>query len=104
MSRFTLHFLPVVSLVLISLFLFTSFCNKNTLDPALIKGKIVVCTIEDFSDNRPEKAEIIKQGGGVGMILIDHNAKEIGFQYVIPSTVIGEGAVQELQAYMRTEK
>ncbi|KAK4255226.1 hypothetical protein QN277_008249 [Acacia crassicarpa] len=81
-----------------------SFCKDNTLDPALIKGKIVVCTIETVADDRPAKATVIKQGGGVGMILIDHNAKDVGFQFVIPSTIIGEGAVQELQAYMDTDK
>ncbi|AES88343.2 subtilisin-like serine protease [Medicago truncatula] len=81
-----------------------SFCKNNTLDPSLINGKIVICTIESFADNRREKAITIKQGGGVGMILIDHNAKEIGFQFVIPSTLIGQDSVEELQAYIKTEK
>ncbi|KAG4988880.1 hypothetical protein JHK82_031214 [Glycine max] len=81
-----------------------SFCKNNTLDPTLIKGKIVICTIETFSDDRRAKAIAIRQGGGVGMILIDHNAKDIGFQFVIPSTLIGQDAVQELQAYIKTDK
>ncbi|KAI5447091.1 hypothetical protein KIW84_014805 [Lathyrus oleraceus] len=54
-----------------------SFCKNNTLDPTLINGKIVICTIENFTDKREEKSIIVKQGGGVGMILIDHNAKEV---------------------------
>lgn len=82
----------------------TSFCKNNTLDPNLINGKIVICTIERFTDNRREKAIIIRQGGGVGMILIDHNAKDVGFQFVIPSTLIGQDAVEELQAYINTDK
>ncbi|XP_020215007.1 subtilisin-like protease SBT5.3 [Cajanus cajan] len=81
-----------------------SFCKNNTLDPTLIKGKIVICTIEQFSDDRQAKAIEIRQGGGVGMILIDHNAKDIGFQFVIPSTLIGQDAVEVLQAYIKTEK
>ncbi|RZB74993.1 Subtilisin-like protease SBT5.3 isoform A [Glycine soja] len=80
------------------------FCKNNTLDPTLIKGKIVICTIEKFSDDRRAKAIAIRQGGGVGMILIDHNAKDIGFQFVIPSTLIGQDAVEELQAYIKTDK
>lgn len=65
----------------------------------------MVCTIENAAtEDRQEKAEIVKQGGGVGMILINHNAKDIGFQFVIPSSIIGQGAVEELQAYMKTEK
>ncbi|KAL5765516.1 hypothetical protein ACOSP7_016133 [Xanthoceras sorbifolium] len=81
-----------------------SFCKNNTLDPTLIKGKIVVCTIEDISDNRREKGIFIRQGGGVGMILIDPLVKEVGFQFVIPATLIGQEEAQELQAYMLTEK
>ncbi|KAK7263384.1 hypothetical protein RJT34_30973 [Clitoria ternatea] len=81
-----------------------SFCKNNTLDPTLIKDKIVICTIEKFSDERREKAIIVRQGGGVGMILIDHNAKDIGFQFGIPSTLIGQDAVEELKTYIKTEK
>ncbi|KEH29867.1 subtilisin-like serine endopeptidase family protein [Medicago truncatula] len=81
-----------------------SFCKNNTLDPTLINGKIVICTIESFSDNRREKAITVRQGGGVGMILIDHNAKEIGFQFVIPSTLIGQDSVEKLQAYIKADR
>ncbi|KAI5423182.1 hypothetical protein KIW84_046246 [Lathyrus oleraceus] len=77
-----------------------SFCKNNTLDPTLINGKIVICTIENFTDKREEKSIIVKQGGGVGMILIDHNAKEVGFQFVIPSTLIGQHVVEELQVFL----
>lgn len=86
------------------MFIVVSFCLNNTLAPALIKGKIVICTTGNFTDDRREKAKIIKHGGGVGMILIDHNAKDIGYQFVIPSTLIGQDAVEELQAYIKTEK
>eukprot|EP00257_Ricinus_communis_P018873 XP_015577693.1 subtilisin-like protease SBT5.3 [Ricinus communis] len=81
-----------------------SFCKNNTLDPAKIKGKIVVCTIEVVRDSRGEKALTIQQGGGVGMILIDPSAKEVGFQFVIPGTLIGQEEAQQLLAYMKTEK
>ncbi|KAJ7947973.1 Subtilisin-like protease [Quillaja saponaria] len=81
-----------------------SFCKNNTLDPTLIKGKIVVCTTEIFTDNRLQKSIFVSQGGGVGMILIDPPAKDVGFQFVIPGTIIGQEAAEELQAYMRDEK
>ncbi|TKY67081.1 CO(2)-response secreted protease [Spatholobus suberectus] len=81
-----------------------SFCKNNTLDRTLINGKIVICTVENFSDDRREKAITVRQGGGVGMILIDHNAKDFGLQFVIPTTLIGQDAVEELQAYTKTEK
>ncbi|ESR37507.1 hypothetical protein CICLE_v10030373mg [Citrus x clementina] len=81
------------------------FCKNNTLDHhTLIKGKIVVCTIEASTDNRREKCIFVRESGGVGMILIDPNAKDIGFQFVIPATLIGQEEAQELQAYTTTGK
>ncbi|WRX33543.1 Peptidase S8/S53 domain - like 10 [Theobroma cacao] len=81
-----------------------SFCKNNTLDATLIKGKIVVCTIETVTENRREKSIFIRQGGGVGMILIDPSAKEVGFQFVLPGTLIGQEEATMLQKYMATEK
>lgn len=82
-----------------------SFCKNNTLDHhTLIKGKIVLCMIEASTDNRREKCIFVRESGGVGMILIDPNAKDIGFQFVIPATLIGQEEAQELQAYTTTGK
>ncbi|XP_050213971.2 subtilisin-like serine-protease S [Mercurialis annua] len=81
-----------------------SFCKNNTLNYSKIKGKIVVCTIEEVRDIRSEKALTIQQGGGGGMILIDQLAKEVGFQFVIPTTLIGQEEAQQLLAYMKTDK
>ncbi|KAK2987604.1 hypothetical protein RJ640_009348 [Escallonia rubra] len=81
-----------------------SFCKNNTLDPTFIKGKIVICTIETITEDRKEKGLSVKQGGGVGMILVDPIGKDVGMQFVVPSTVIGQEAAGELQAYMGTEK
>ncbi|XP_059663380.1 subtilisin-like serine-protease S [Cornus florida] len=81
-----------------------SFCKNNTLDSAVINGKIVVCTIESVFDNRREKAIFVNQGGGVGMILIDPFLTNVAFQFVIPTTFIGQVEAQELQSYMAKEK
>ncbi|XP_072089859.1 subtilisin-like serine-protease S [Arachis hypogaea] len=81
-----------------------SFCKNNTLDRSLIKDKIVICTIEKVTENRRLKAMVIKEGGGVGMILIDHNARDVGFEFVIPATLIGQDALEDLQSYINTER
>uniref|UniRef100_A0A2N9ITZ6 Subtilisin-like protease fibronectin type-III domain-containing protein n=1 Tax=Fagus sylvatica TaxID=28930 RepID=A0A2N9ITZ6_FAGSY len=81
-----------------------SFCKNNTLDQTLVKGKIVVCTIETFTDNRSEKSIFLRDAGAVGMILIDSAFKDVGFQFVIPGTLIGQEETEELQAYMISEK
>ena len=74
------------------------------LDQTLVKGKIVVCTIETFTDNRREKSIFLRDAGAVGMILIDPAAKDFGFQFVIPFILIGQEETEELQAYMISEK
>lgn len=81
-----------------------SFCKSNTLDPALVKGKIVVCTLETIRDQRNEKAATVKQAGGMGIILVDPLAKDIGFQFEIPGALISIQEAQKLQAHMASQQ
>ncbi|MFS7908027.1 putative tripeptidyl-peptidase II [Helianthus anomalus] len=81
-----------------------SFCKKNTLDSNSIKGRIVVCILEELGDDRDEKLTAVEEGGGVGMILVDPLAKYILRQSVIQSVLIGEAEAEELYKYMTTEK
>lgn len=85
-------------------FLFFSFCKLNTLDPKLITGKVVVCKIEEVFDSRRAKGSVVKQGGGVGLILIDPFANDVGFEFEIPGVVISQEEAKELQSYMTKEK
>lgn len=55
-------------------------------------------------DKRNEKAAAVKQGGGVGIILVDSLAKDIGFQFEIPGTVISIEEAEKLQAYIISEQ
>lgn len=64
----------------------------------------MVCALEALTDNRRAKALVVRQGGGVGIILIDPFAKDVGFQFVIPATLIGQEEAQMLQLYMTTNK
>lgn len=82
-----------------------SLCMNNTLDPTLIKGKIVLCTAGDFTDARIRKSIAIRQGGGAGMILIDPIfANDVGFQFFTPTTLIGEAEAEAevLYEYLNT--
>ncbi|OWM68994.1 hypothetical protein CDL15_Pgr025181 [Punica granatum] len=72
--------------------------NASTLDPILVKGKIVVCTLEELTDNREEKANTVKVAGGIGIVLVDPLAKDVGFQFAIPGSVITPLGAAELQA------
>ncbi|XP_057839024.2 subtilisin-like serine-protease S [Cryptomeria japonica] len=81
-----------------------SFCLENTLDPAKVKGKIVVCTISGPLDDRTLKSEVVRDAGGVGIIVVDPIAKDVAFQFVIPGTEVGLEEGQRLMAYLISEK
>ncbi|KAB5541661.1 hypothetical protein DKX38_014635 [Salix brachista] len=59
---------------------------------------------EALIDDPRKKAVAAQLGGGVAMILIDPIVKEICFQFVVPSTLIGQEEAQQLQAYMQAQK
>nr|DAD48595.1 TPA_asm: hypothetical protein HUJ06_018532 [Nelumbo nucifera] len=76
-----------------------SFCEKESLNHTLIKGKIVVCYDMDSTT-----VESIKRGGGVGMILVKSFPKEILRQFEIPGTQISLEQSQLFQSYLSTDK
>ena len=63
-----------------------------------------MCTLEAISDIRREKSIVVSQAGGVGMILVDPVIKDVGFQFVIPATLIGQEEAEELEKYIKTTK
>ncbi|KAF3439407.1 hypothetical protein FNV43_RR17685 [Rhamnella rubrinervis] len=67
----------------------------------LIAGSAAAVT-GTTSENARDKRIVVRQGGGVGMILVDPFAKEVGFQFVISGILIGQQAAEELQDYMRS--
>uniref|UniRef100_A0A5B7A6L3 Putative subtilisin-like protease SBT5.3 n=2 Tax=Davidia involucrata TaxID=16924 RepID=A0A5B7A6L3_DAVIN len=81
-----------------------SSCLNNTLDPSLVKGKIVVCTMDITNDGPSAKIVIVKEAGGVGMIDLYPQARDFYYQFGIPATLIGQEEAKELEAYMATEK
>jgi PA domain len=46
-------------------------CIPSSLDPSKAKGKVVVCI--RGNNARVEKGEVVRQAGGVGMILANDN-------------------------------
>ncbi|RZC76278.1 hypothetical protein C5167_000460 [Papaver somniferum] len=82
------------------------FCYNNTLDHNLIKGKIVVCTAKasNFtSDDDNLKSRAVKEGGGVGMILIDPYHGYNPTEHVIPTTVLEQKQAENLREYLLIE-
>ncbi|KAI3940228.1 hypothetical protein MKW98_027082 [Papaver atlanticum] len=79
-----------------------SSCNNGTLDNKLIKGKIVVC-----NGGGTEEAEVLRDGGGVGMIVSINplvGINDYSQQYVIPTTVLDRIELQALSDYVTVSK
>ncbi|WOG92525.1 hypothetical protein DCAR_0311795 [Daucus carota subsp. sativus] len=81
-----------------------SYCKNNTLDPSLVKGKIVICAMESAADARAEKGLFVIQNGGVGIIIIDPAAKSDAFQIQIKAIFIDLEEAKELLAYIAAER
>ncbi|XP_058082488.1 subtilisin-like protease SBT5.3 [Magnolia sinica] len=63
------------------------FCQPGSLDPKKVKGKIVACTAGLISS--VEKGDVVKQSGGVGVIIMNGPTTEIqAHPHVIPATDI----------------
>ncbi|KAF8396409.1 hypothetical protein HHK36_018028 [Tetracentron sinense] len=77
-----------------------SLCQNSTLDPTLIKGKIVVCYNVDGSS----ESFFVKQAGAVGIIVVRPLAQGIDFGLQIPSTLIERKEAEELKAYLENER
>ncbi|GLJ54872.1 hypothetical protein SUGI_1178360 [Cryptomeria japonica] len=80
-----------------------SFCLENTLDPTKVNGKVVVCTISSPTNNRTLKSVVVKDAGGVGIIIVDPFLKDVAFQFVIPGTLVGQQQGAQLTAYIGSD-
>ncbi|XP_026416130.1 subtilisin-like protease SBT5.4 [Papaver somniferum] len=77
-----------------------SFCFGNTLDSNLIKRKIVVCTASQHESSF-DKSIVVRDGGGIGIILTDQISgnEDVGYEHVIPTTILDPKQVETLQDY-----
>ncbi|GKT55258.1 subtilisin-like protease [Colletotrichum tofieldiae] len=80
-----------------------SVCLKDSLDPARVSGKIVVCV--RGQNGRTEKGGIVKAAGGRGMVLV--NAPENGDEliadaHVLPALQLTAKDGAEVEAYAKT--
>ncbi|KAK2978864.1 LOW QUALITY PROTEIN: hypothetical protein RJ640_030913, partial [Escallonia rubra] len=83
------------------IFIFSA-CKWNSLDYSLIRGKVVVCTMENWNDNKEDKSQVIWDAGGRGMIVIDpHQYTETTLDFAVPTSVINQAEGEKLYAYLQ---
>ena len=78
-----------------------NLCMQGTLDPAKVKGKIVLC--DRGISARASKGMVVKEAGGTGMILANAqmNGEElIADSHVLPATLVGYEAGVVIKNYI----
>ncbi|CAI9114493.1 OLC1v1015228C1 [Oldenlandia corymbosa var. corymbosa] len=79
----------------------SSLCLENSLNPAVVKGKIVLC--DRGINSRAAKGEVVKKAGGIGMILANGVFDGEGLVadcHVLPATAVGAASGDEIRRYI----
>ncbi|GAV65941.1 Peptidase_S8 domain-containing protein/PA domain-containing protein/Inhibitor_I9 domain-containing protein [Cephalotus follicularis] len=96
--------LPLVYAAKVSNSTMGSFCMSGSLDPAAVAGKIVVC--DRGANSRVQKGLVVKDAGGVGMILINtasYGEELIADAHLLPSAALGEKSGDLIKKYLSSE-
>ncbi|KAJ8545153.1 hypothetical protein K7X08_017736 [Anisodus acutangulus] len=83
----------------------SSYCLDSSLNSTKAKGKVLVCRhAGSSSESKLEKSNIVKQAGGVGMILIDEADKGVAIPFSIPAATIGKRIANKILAYINNTR
>ncbi|GLT84482.1 hypothetical protein SLE2022_027080 [Rubroshorea leprosula] len=81
------------------------YCYEGSLNRTLVKGKIVLCELGNFS--RAELADNVKLAGGDGMIVLNddkHGEELIAEAYLLPAIAVGATAGKAIKKYISSNK
>ncbi|KAM7515961.1 hypothetical protein LguiA_005544 [Lonicera macranthoides] len=79
----------------------SSYCLDSSLDRRKARGKILVCRhTESSSESKLAKSLVVKDVGGVGMILIDEADKNVAIPFVIPAAMVGNRIGHSILSYL----
>ncbi|CAK8563976.1 unnamed protein product [Lathyrus sativus] len=78
----------------------SSICMPGSLDPEIVRGKVVVC--DRGVNSRIEKGRVVSIAGGVGMILANTASSGEGLvadSYLVPAVAVGKNEGDEIREY-----
>ncbi|PSS07286.1 Subtilisin-like protease [Actinidia chinensis var. chinensis] len=79
----------------------SSLCLEGSLDPNVVKNKIVLC--DRGINSRAAKGEVVRKAGGIGMILANGVFDGEGLVadcHVLPATAVGAASGDEIRKYI----
>lgn len=80
-----------------------NLCLAGSLDPALVAGKVVLC--ERGNNGRVEKGGVVRDAGGLGMVLVNDPASGesvLADAHMLPAVALGNSALAPLTDYITT--
>ncbi|CAK9136080.1 unnamed protein product [Ilex paraguariensis] len=79
----------------------SSYCLESSLNRTKAKGKVLVCRHAGSStESKLVKSEVVKEAGGVGMILVDETDKAVAIPFVIPAAIVGKRMGKRILSYI----
>ncbi|XP_021907962.1 subtilisin-like protease SBT3.5 isoform X2 [Carica papaya] len=83
----------------------SSYCLESSLSKTKTRGKILVCRhAESSMQSKVAKSLIVKEAGGIGMILIDDEDKDVAIPFLIPSAMVGRSTGNEILSYINNTR
>ncbi|KDP24910.1 hypothetical protein JCGZ_24288 [Jatropha curcas] len=80
----------------------SSYCLESSLNSTKASGKVLVCLQADSStESKLAKSKVVKQAGGVGMVLIDEADQDVAIPFAIPSAIVGKEIGNKILSYIK---
>lgn len=79
-------------------------CLPGSLDPAVVRGKVVLC--DRGLNARVEKGKVVKEAGGIGMILTNTaaNGEElVADSHLLPAVAVGRIVGDQIREYVTSD-
>ena len=81
-----------------------SMCMPGSLDPEVVRGKVVIC--DRGINARVEKGAVVRDAGGVGMILANTAASGeelVADSHMLPAVAVGKEAGDQIREYVLSD-
>ncbi|KAL3838804.1 hypothetical protein ACJIZ3_023395 [Penstemon smallii] len=83
----------------------SSYCLESSLNTTKTKDKVLVCRHAGSStESKLAKGTVVKEAGGVGMILIDEADKDIAIPFAIPAAIVGTKIGHKILSYINNTR
>ncbi|KAK8543168.1 hypothetical protein V6N12_015732 [Hibiscus sabdariffa] len=82
----------------------SNLCLTGSLDPALVRGKVVIC--DRGTNARVEKGAVVRDAGGVGMILANTEVSGeelVADSHLLPAVAVGRKVGDLIREYARSD-